>query len=380
MKRMSILCWDLRMRTQFIGTHLTPPPPPLEQLCGACCMSVVVILLRFQQADCHPFMFSRELSQYAIHDVQKTERNPEDGPCSDIIELIDIVEGNFYSGRELYECICEKSIQLTDIERYCRDLTTICHKNIAKFVGFFIDKEKGYPVFVKDRLEINLENLLETKFENLPEKVLLFPLKLNIMLDTAKALKYLHHDYSKAPVVHGQVTAWNVYINGINGNSATAKLANLENYISRGIYPNHINRKSLQTIVYMPPEVTSDTDKIYTPAVDIFSFGHLTLYVITGKEPQLQSSHSVIRKSEVEKRKSDMNPMYDNFGHGHELVQLVEKCLCDKRNSRYSIMYTEVIRPCSKLCMDKRHYNYVFFDLKQYKCTSENYTVHVHAH
>ncbi len=118
---------------------------------------------------------------------------------------------------------------------------------------------------------MSVDDLLECA-PNIP-----LPVKISILTDTCSGLVYLHG--MPSPIIHRDLTARNVLLTS----SLTAKITDMGN-------SRIVNLKSAQiaqtmskvpgTLVYMPPEALSDSNK-YGPSLDVFSFGHLALYVLT---------------------------------------------------------------------------------------------------
>ena len=217
--------------------------------------------------------------------------------------------------------VLERQPSQEELEIYCSKLTEIRHDNIVKFVGCFID-ENVQPVFVMENMDTPLEDLL---MQENPLSPLSLSHKFSILLDIAKAIKYLHEH----EVIHGMVIACNVYI---DREAMTGKIAYLENAITRGIEPSHMRRQSNDTLKYMPPEITG-AQFVYTTAVDIFSFGHLSIYIINQALPDFKNQS---RLSEVEKRSSDISGMSDVLGTNHYGVAvLIKQCLSSRKEDRY---------------------------------------------
>ncbi len=98
-------------------------------------------------------------------------------------------------------------------------------------------------------------------------------LKRSVLEDVASGLLYLHSMHP--PVIHRDLTSKNVLLTS----SLVAKITDMGNsrIVSQMVrtfskYPG--------TLVYMPPEAQDDRHR-YGPSLDIFSFGHLALYIIT---------------------------------------------------------------------------------------------------
>ncbi len=104
-------------------------------------------------------------------------------------------------------------------------------------------------------------------------------LKISILLDVSKGLLHLHsHD-----IVHRDLTAPNILLT----TSFHAKIADLG--VSRiiDVHPLAASKQSMipGTLGYMPPEALVETPK-YGSALDVFSFGVLTLFVVLQEYPQ----------------------------------------------------------------------------------------------
>lgn len=147
-------------------------------------------------------------------------------------------------------------------QRECRLMADLRHPNITQFLGLCFLPGTDLPALVMERMEMSLDDLLEVP--QLP-----LSLKCSILTDVTRGLVYLHNK----EIIHRDLTSKNVLLTP----SLVAKITDLGN--SRFI---DITNQSLTrcpgTAVYMPPEAT-DGATHYTTSLDIFSFGHLALYV-----------------------------------------------------------------------------------------------------
>lgn len=154
----------------------------------------------------------------------------------------------------------------------CQLMSSIRHPNIAQFLGICFLPDSQLPVLLMEKLNENLDNLLET----VPNIGL--PLKLSILEDVAKGLLYLHNH--KPPIIHRDLTARNVLLTEF----FVAKVTDFGNSRMVNLEPDQLARTLSRfpgTLVYMPPEATDIADSShYGPSLDIFSFGQLTLFVI----------------------------------------------------------------------------------------------------
>jgi len=151
--------------------------------------------------------------------------------------------------------------------RECQLMADLRHPNVVQFLGLCFFPEDPLPILIMERVEMNLDALLEVP--RLP-----MALMCSLLADVARGLAYLH-GYS---VVHRDLTARNILISS----GLVAKITDLGN--SRIVDSRETHCQMLTkcpgTLVYMPPEAIGDARDYDTP-LDVFSFGHLALYVFT---------------------------------------------------------------------------------------------------
>jgi len=159
------------------------------------------------------------------------------------------------------------------IEKYrreCQLMAGLRHSNIAQFLGLCSQVGSLLPALVIERLTLSLEDLLEcTCFIPLP-------VKLSILTDTCSGLEYLHS--LEPQIVHRNLTAGNILLTS----SLTAKITDVGTMrlisFRRGQFSQFLFQHP-RVAVYMPPEAISDSLRC-GPSLDMFSFGHLSLYVL----------------------------------------------------------------------------------------------------
>ena len=145
------------------------------------------------------------------------------------------------------------------------------HPHIVQFLGLCFLERSVLPVLVMERLDSSLNELLEGA-PGLP-----LALKRSLLADVARGLLYLHT--RNPPVVHRDLSARNVLLTS----SLVAKISDLGNARIVNLLPGQLARTLTHvpgTMVYMPPEAFDDSPR-YGPRLDIFSFGHLTLFTLT---------------------------------------------------------------------------------------------------
>ena len=149
-------------------------------------------------------------------------------------------------------------------------MSNLRHPNITQFLGLFFAPDSPLPLLVMEKLEMNLDHLLTTR----PD--LQLSSKLSILEDICRGLVYLHG--RRPPVIHRDLTSRNVLLNS----AMKAKLTDMGN--SRIVdllsgEPLKTLTRLPGTLVYMPPEAVGTLSR-YGKSLDVFSFGHLALFVL----------------------------------------------------------------------------------------------------
>ena len=153
----------------------------------------------------------------------------------------------------------------------CQLMSDLRHPNITLFLGVCFLPNCQLPVLLMERLDGSLDELLET-VPNVP-----LILKRSLLEDVAKGLLYLHKH--EPQIVHRDLTAKNVLLTS----SLVGKITDFGNSRIVNLQPGQLARtlsSAPGTLVYMPPEALSDISR-YGPSLDVFSFGHLTLFTLT---------------------------------------------------------------------------------------------------
>ena len=148
-------------------------------------------------------------------------------------------------------------------------MSDLRHPNVTLFIGVCFLPNCRLPLLVMEKLEGSLDDLLET-VPNIP-----LVLKQSFLEDTARGLLYLHKHNPQ--IIHRDLTAKNVLLTS----SLMAKITDFGNSRIVNIQPGQLAQTLSQnpgTLVYMPPEALTAASR-YGPSLDIFSFGHLGIFV-----------------------------------------------------------------------------------------------------
>lgn len=155
-------------------------------------------------------------------------------------------------------------------------MTQLNHRNVVKFLGVCFKPGHKWPLLVMIKLNGDLYDLLEGyRNPNLP-----LSLKLSLLDDVVKGLHYLHNFKEDLSIVHRDLNAKNVLL------AIHCKTSRMVAKITDFGVSRIIDKKGVQQFTalpgamdYMPPEAVAQT--CYSPSMDVFSFGHLTLVTLT---------------------------------------------------------------------------------------------------
>ena len=162
------------------------------------------------------------------------------------------------------------------IERFeneCVLLSGIKHPHIVQYLGMYRN-QSGLPVLLMEILDQSLTAFLEHSS---------FPLsnhtQFNLCHDVALALVYLHLN----GIIHRDLSSNNVLLTaGLRAKVTDFGMAKLMQDVLR--QPAEDQTQCPGCLVYMPPQALVSPPE-YTEKLDIFSFGVLTIQIITRKFP-----------------------------------------------------------------------------------------------
>ena len=208
------------------------------------------------------------------------------------------------------------------------------HSNIVECKGVSLLVGQLLPVLLMERLMSSVHDyLLHPDNSNLP-----LERKVSILQDTASGLVYLH---SHIPaIIHRDLTAKNVLLDS----ELRAKISDFGNSrimdLDPGSSPEALT--SLPgTLEYMPPEAQGG-GVTYDPSLDVFSFGHLSLFTITQAPvgPLLPPSYhdgagELHARPEVKRRVQFMKAAEQLLlSENHPLLRLIKLCLHNNPTQR----------------------------------------------
>ena len=276
------------------------------------------------------------LEPYLLGGVEDARRDVGSGSYAVVRELE--VKGKRVAGKRLHESIFTAASQekrddmLTRFARECKLLQSVKHPNIVRFFGVHVDLNSPLPYLVMEYVDTTLASHLEKNGVPAPARCY------NILSDVALGLRYLHEQ--SPPIIHRDLSANNVLLS----TSLQAKISDLGVSKVLNLTPSQRTRTSLTkapgTHCYMPPEALVDKPD-YNTAIDVFSFGVLTIHALCSDWPMPSAPtkvdpsnpDSVLPVTEFERR----NHYITKIGSDHPAVPLVKKCIHNSAVNRPSI-------------------------------------------
>ena len=205
-------------------------------------------------------------------------------------------------------------------------MTQLHHPNIVLCKGVSLLTDHPLPVLLMEQLTSSLHDYLlhPDNFNFSVER------KVSILHDTASGLDYLH---SQTPaIIHRDLTAKNVLLDS----QLKAKIADFGNSRIMDLDPEATPETLTSlpgTLEYMPPEAQGGS-VAYDPSLDVFSFGHLSLFTVTQTpvRPLLpptycDSSGKLCARSEVKRREKFVEAAEQLLSENHSLLIVIKQCL-----------------------------------------------------
>ena len=159
-------------------------------------------------------------------------------------------------------------------EAECRFLSQIKHPNIVQYLGVYREPETNVPVLLMELMDESLTHFLESS-----QNPVLYHIQVNILHDTILALAFLHSN----GITHRDMSSNNVLL--IAG--SRAKVTDFGMSTLTDAAASHLASMTQcpGTPAYMSPEAL-DEPPVYSEKLDCFSFGVLTIQVITREFPK----------------------------------------------------------------------------------------------
>ena len=247
------------------------------------------------------------------------------------------MEGNIYAAKLFHsinnEKLCRKLSSEVNI------LSNIRHPHIVRYYGLVYFPDKSIPALLMERLMTNLHSYV---LEHSRGEISLLK-KFSLLCNVASGLSFLHN---QSPViVHRDLTSKNVLLD----TSLTAKITDFGNSriidLDSDLTPESMTAQP-GTLDYMPPEAFGE-NPTYDIKLDMFSFGHLALFILTGAINKLLPLKNVTQcgmqlRTEWERRYSYHESLFSLLGKNHSFLHTVQQCLSDDPTKRSSASVVRV--------------------------------------
>ena len=272
----------------------------------------------------------QQIQPYILNGVVPTGRQLGHGAFGSVIEMR-MVGGELCAGKKIHDALFNPQnvgVQ-TMIEKFiseCDLMSKMRHPNIVNFYGLVFLSENSAPILVMELMDRSLEDYLERIRSN----DIAFSIRILILYDVAKGLAFLHS--CSPPIIHRDLTARNILLS----TTKQARIADLGN--SRIINAENLSMTLSQTpgtALYMPPEAF-EFQPHYDASLDMFSYGHVSLYTLThvfpshllpATYPDPNDPRKLLARSEIQRRSQYVEKLEANEMIPSHLSDMVKACL-----------------------------------------------------
>ena len=259
--------------------------------------------------------------------------------CDDLLCAAKLIHETLFdpTAHQLIAPQREHRLPMRRFEQECDFLSIIRHPNIVQYLGLYRDPDTGVPALLMELMDDSLTHFVESSTQPIP-----YHIQVNICHDITLALSFLHSN----SIVHRDLSSNNVLL---IGNAIRAKVTDfgMASLGDQNPQATHLTFTMCPGMdAYMPPEAVRD-EPVYTEKIDCFSFGVITLQILTQQFPKPGNRRkeveiiqpgipagtvAEIRVSETERRHNHISIINPN----HTLLQVSIDCLKDRDVERPS--------------------------------------------
>ena len=254
--------------------------------------------------------------------------------CDDLICAAKILHPTLFDPSALRQVApqIEHRLPIRRFEQECEFMSGIRHPNIVQYLGMYRDSgDTHLPVLLMELMDESLTHFVESTSLLIP-----YHITVNICHDVTLALSFLHSN----SIVHRDLSSNNILLRGNILAKVTdfgmARLGDITRFTST-VCPC--------TDVYMPPEAVQDKP-VYTEKIDCFSFGVITLQILTHRFPnpgdrlqEVELSYPGLGAGRLLMQIPEVNRRHNHISKvdpDHPLLSVILDCLKDKDNERPS--------------------------------------------
>ena len=258
--------------------------------------------------------------------------------CDDLVCAAKIIHPTLFDPLPLHQIAPQREhrLPIRRFEQECEFMSNMKHPNIVQYLGTYRDStDTRLPVLLMEPMDDSLTHFLESSPQPIP-----YHIAVNICHDVTLALSFLHSNN----IVHRDLSSNNVLLRGnILAKVTDFGMARLGDINSHGT--RLTSTMCPGTDVYMPPEAVQDKP-VYTEKIDCFSFGVITLQILTRLFPKpgdrmqkLELNHPGLPVGTVYVHVPEMNRRQDHVSQvdpDQPLLPVILDCLKDRDNERPS--------------------------------------------
>ena len=276
--------------------------------------------------------------------------------CDDLVCAAKIIHPTLFDPSALHQIAPQREhrLPIRRFEQECEFMSSMRHPNIVQYLGTYRDSaDTRLPVLLMELMDDSLTHFLESSPQPIP-----YHIAVNICHDVTLALSFLHSNN----IVHRDLSSNNVLLRG----NVLAKVTDFGMARLGDINPHATRFTSTMcpgTDVYMPPEAVQDKP-VYTEKIDCFSFGVITLQILTRLFPKpgdrmqkLELNHPGLPVGTVYVPVPEVNRRQNHISKvdpDHPLLPVIPDCLKDKDNERPSAHHL-----CERVADLKRMEKYI---------------------
>ncbi|KAL2522927.1 LysM domain receptor-like kinase 4 [Forsythia ovata] len=261
-----------------------------------------------------------------------------------------LIKGSVYRGSINGDFAAIKKMN-GDVSKEINLLNKINHFNLIRLSGVGFNEGNWYLVY-----EYAVNGPLSDWIHNIDQKLLTWNQRVQIALDIATGLNYLHR-YTSPSHVHKDLNSSNILLDG----DFRAKIANFGLARSTDEQEGQfaLTRHIVGTKGYMAPEYLENG--LITPKLDVYAFGILMLEILTGKEVAAlyeglttQLTEMLIPVLHEENGKENLRNLMDSSLQGKypsELAMLVLRQIdhCLKKEPSHRPSMDEILQSLSRI-------------------------------
>ena len=222
-----------------------------------------------------------------------------------------------YAAKFIYEHFLEPDFP-TNRQKFdvnCKNLKSLSHTSIVRYIDIIIDHDTRLPVLIMELCDKNLTEFLK----QYSSKPLPYHVELNIGLDIAQALQYLHGHVPK--ILHSNLTSNNIFV--VTG--PRVKVCDFGMSTLGFAKP-----KESPCPEYKSPEALNKPPTL-SEKLDVFSFGVLLLQILTRLPPNptdrfravSDNAGNIIEITETDRRSDHLG----RIAKIHPLKPTILRCL-----------------------------------------------------